>query len=98
MVLKLQVVKVENTKKSPFKYGNRTYFRFSTLTARIFGTVQRRYVPHLKGIIRGNLELAAQGRDSTFTFHHPLLKKAILHLKTVIVRKLFCLSVRSMGF
>ena len=40
--------------------------------------VQRRYVPHLKGLISGKLEPIAQGRDSTFTLHHTLLKKAIL--------------------
>ena len=40
--------------------------------------VQRRYVPHFKGLISGKVELEAQGRDSTFTFHHALLKKAIL--------------------
>ena len=40
--------------------------------------VQRRYVPHFKGLISGNLDFEAQGRDSTFTFLHALLKKAIL--------------------
>ena len=40
--------------------------------------VQRCYVPHLKGLISGNLELTAQGRDSTFTFRHAYLKQAIL--------------------
>ena len=45
--------------------------------------VQRRYVPHFKGLISGKVELEAQGRDSTFTFHHALLKKAILLLKMV---------------
>ena len=40
--------------------------------------VQRRYVPHFKGLISGNLELTAQGCNSTLTFRHPLLKKAIL--------------------
>ena len=43
--------------------------------------VQRRYVPHLKGLISTKVDLEAQGRDSTFTFRHTLLKKAILHLK-----------------
>ena len=43
--------------------------------------VQRRYVPHFKGLISGKVELDAQGRDSNFTFHHALLKKAILLLK-----------------
>ena len=40
--------------------------------------VQRRYVPYFKGIISGKVELEAQGRESTFTFCHALLKKAIL--------------------
>ena len=43
--------------------------------------VQRRYVPHLKGPISGNVELKGQGRDGTFTFCHALVDKAILHLK-----------------
>ena len=47
------------------------FFAFPTLTADIFG-VQRRNVPHLKGLISGNLEVAAQGRDSTFVFCHAL--------------------------
>ena len=41
---------------------------------------QRRYVPHLKGLISAKVELEDQGRDSTFTFCHALLKKAILLL------------------
>ena len=40
--------------------------------------VQRRNVPHFKGLIYAKVELEAQGRNSTFTFHHALLKKAIL--------------------
>ena len=43
--------------------------------------VQRPYLPHLKGLISAKLGLEAQGRDSTFTFCHAHLKKAILHLK-----------------
>ena len=43
--------------------------------------VQRRYVPHFKGLIYGKVEPEAQGRDSTFTFRHAQLKKAILLLK-----------------
>ena len=48
--------------------------------------VQRRYAPHFKGLISGKLEPTAHGRDSTFTLHHTLLKKAILHLKMATVR------------
>ena len=43
--------------------------------------VQGPNVPHFKGLICDYMELTAQGRDSTFTFRHALLKKAILHLK-----------------
>ena len=32
--------------------------------------VQRRYVPHLKGLIGVKVDLEAQGRDSTFIFCH----------------------------
>ena len=40
--------------------------------------VQRRNVPHFKSLIVFYLDFEAQGRDSTFTFHHAHLKKAIL--------------------
>ena len=43
--------------------------------------VQRRHVPHFKGLICAKVDLEAQGRDSTFTFCHAHLKKAILHHK-----------------
>ena len=43
--------------------------------------VQERSVPRVKGLISGKLELTAQGSDSTFTFRHAHLKKAILHYK-----------------
>ena len=48
--------------------------------------VQRRYVPHFNDLIYGKVEPEAQGRDSTFTFRHTQLKKAILHLKMATVR------------
>ena len=51
--------------------------------------VQRRYVPHFKGLIYGKVEPEAQGRDSTFTFRHAQLKKAILLLKRPKVPRLF---------
>ena len=38
-------------------------------------------VPHFKGLINAKVELEAQGRDSTFTICHPLLKKAILEFR-----------------
>ena len=39
--------------------------------------VQKRNVPHFKGLIYAKVELEAQGRDSTFTICHALLKIAI---------------------
>ena len=54
---------------------------------------QRHDVPHFKGLISGKLEPTTQGRDSTFTFLHALLKKAILEGKRAIVPIFFCLSV-----
>ena len=55
--------------------------------------VQRRHVPHFEALNRAKVDLEAQGRDSTFTICHPLLKKAILDWKTAIVPIFFCLSV-----
>ena len=51
--------------------------------------VQKRTVPHFKGLIRGNLEPTAQSYDSSFTLCHALYKKAILHLK--MAKSLFVL-------
>ena len=74
-------------------------FVFSTLTARIFGTTVSSEMLctsfERSNQCSGNLELEAQGRESTFTFQHTPLKKTILHLKTAIVRIFFCLSVRT---
>ncbi len=76
-------------KHQPSKLNDRNKVRFSTFLSIVqlrrlvflepMG-VQRRYVHHFEGLISGKVELEAQGRDSTFTFHHALLKKAILHL------------------
>ena len=55
--------------------------------------VQRRCVPHLKGLISGKVEPKDQGRGGTINLCHAHLKKAILHLKTAIVRIFFGLSV-----
>ena len=44
--------------------------------------VQRHNVPHFKGLIMLYLDIEAQGRGSTFTLCHALLKKAILEGKT----------------
>ena len=46
--------------------------------------VKRHYVSHFKGLISAKVELEAQGRDSTFTICHTLLKKAILHYKRAL--------------
>ena len=62
--------------------------------------VQRPYVPHFKGLISGKVEPEAQGHDSTFTFCHAHLKKAMKNglffpplyiqlLKTILGRLLF---------
>ena len=48
--------------------------------------VQRHNVPHFKGLIMLYLDFEAQGRDSTFTFCHVLLKKAILLHKMATVQ------------
>ena len=48
---------------------------------------------NLKGLIYVNMEPTAQGRDSTFTFHHAQLKKAILLLKRPKVLRFFLLTV-----
>ena len=49
-----------------------TFFDRSTLTACILEPlgVQRLYVPHLKGLISGKVELKGQGRGSTITLCH----------------------------
>ena len=67
MVPKIPAVKVEQSKKT------------SVLVLVFLEPlgVQRRYVPHFKGLISGKVELEAQGRDSTFTFCHAHLKKAM---------------------
>ena len=55
--------------------------------------VQRQYVPRLKGLISGKVELKDQVYGSTIKLCHAHLKKAILHLKTAIVRIFICPSV-----
>ena len=50
--------------------------------------VQRRNVPHFKALINAKVDLEAQGRYTTFTLHHALWKKAILHLKRPRVQEL----------
>ena len=75
MVPKIQVVKVETTEKSPFKYGNQRFFSFFQYGRLVFLEslgVQRRYVPHFKGLISGDLEPTAQGRGRTVTLRYAL--------------------------
>ena len=60
--------------------------------------VQRQYVPHLEGLISGKMELKGQGRGGTITICHAQLKKAILHIKTAIVRIFICPSVPLISF
>ena len=50
--------------------------------------VQRRYVPHFKGLISAKVDLEAQVRESTFTFCHAQLKKAILLHKRLTYRSI----------
>ena len=59
--------------------------------------VQRRYVHHFEGLISGKVELEAQGRDSTFTFHHALLKKAILEGKRAAIQRLMSMCVNALN-
>ena len=47
--------------------------------------VNRRYVPHLKGLISGKVEPKDQGRGSTITLCHGQNKNVILLLKTAII-------------
>ena len=84
MVSKIPAVKVEQSKKSSFLVLKRTVFSIVQIWRLVFLEplgVQRRYVPDFKGLIYVKVEPEAQGRDSTFTFCHAHLKKAILHLK-----------------
>ena len=81
MVPKIWVVKFEQSKKRT----KTDVFSIVQIWRLVFLEplgVQRRYVPHFKGLISGKVELEAQGRDSTFTICHTLLKKAILEGKT----------------
>ena len=57
--------------------------------------VQRRNVPHFKGLIDAKVDLEAQGRDTTFTLCHAQLKKAVLHLKRANVSFLLSICVCS---
>ena len=58
--------------------------------------VQRLYVPHVKGLISGKVEPAAQERGRTFTLCHALLKKAILLHKRATVPFYLSICVQSL--
>ena len=67
--------KSNNKKKTSILVLKRTFFSIVQLWQLIFLEplrVQRRYVPHFKGLISGNLEPTAQRCDSSFTFRHAL--------------------------
>ena len=49
--------------------------------------------PHFKGLIYAKVELEAQGRDSTFTICHTLVKRAILHYIKACGRFVFSTTV-----
>ena len=71
------------------------FFNCSTLTARHFGTSEssEALCTSFKALISDKVDLATHGHGSTVTFYQALLKKAILHLKTLMVWKFFCLSL-----
>ena len=71
-----------------FKNGQPSKLNLPTWTLAIIESVgvQRSNVPHFKGLIMLCLDFETQGRDSTFTFCHAHLKKAILLFKMANVR------------
>ena len=75
---------------------NRLFFDRLTLTEPPLG-VQRRNVPHFKGLIMLYLDFEAQERDSSFTLHHAHLKKAVLHQKMAIGPLLLLVCVLAPG-
>ena len=69
---KYQLSKLNNNRKKPPLYKT-DFFSIVQLWRLVFLEplgVQRRYVPHFKGLISAKVELEAQGRDSAFTFFH----------------------------
>ena len=87
MVSKWPAVKVGGIKKTSVLLVKRTFFSIVQLSRLVFLEplgVQRHNVPHFKGLIVLFLDVEAQGRDSTFTFCHAQLTKAILLHKRAI--------------
>ena len=85
MVPEMPAVEVERSKKTSVLVLKQMFFQLFNFDSWYFWNhcalgVQRRYVPHFKGLISAKVELEAQGRESTFTFCHALWNKAILHL------------------
>ena len=65
--------------------------------------VQEHTIAHFKALINAKVDLEVQGRDTTFTFHHAHVKKAVLHHKMAIgpLLLLICVSlllIKSAGF
>ena len=66
------------------------------MTSRQSQTIEKSTKTHFKGLIVLYLDVEAQGRDSTFTFSHTQLKKAILLHKRAIgpLLLLFCVGAQ----
>ena len=99
LVQDLTAVKIERSKKTSVLVLKRMFFSIIQIWRLVFSKpvgVQRHYVPHLNGLIMLYLNFEAQERDSTFTFHRVLLKKAILEGKRAAIRRLMsmCAWVR----
>ena len=85
--------------RQSFKYRKRVCLSKESLLKRIFSPYfkiwwpaslepmghWRHYVSHFKGLISDQRPSDVQGRNTTFTLFHTLLKKAILHYKKAIV-------------
>ena len=70
--------KVYLSKESLLRWTFFLYFKLSRPASLEPLGVHSCYVLHFKGLIYGKVEPEAQGRDSTFSFCHVHLKKAIL--------------------
>ena len=89
MVPTIPAIKVEQSKKMSILEIKRAVFSIVQIWRLVFLEplgVQRRHVPHFKGLIYAKAELEAQGTDTTFTICHTLLKKAILLFKMATLK------------
>ena len=57
----------------------------------------RNNAPDFKGLFKLHLDFKSQGRDTTFTFGHALLKKAILKGKVAKGVHIFSVTVCRLG-